>query len=157
MSVERVTPKGWLWLLLGLSVGVLIGLGIDNIRMKAVPVDNATFIPGRVMNITIDRSQQEELFTQLQKFADKWRYAIRIAPVFEGSDTFHVGLWRTDMKAIGAYFSSSGELQLAFTDTESTRPTPAQYFEEEIQDLKHFINEIPSSTFTFWTPPAPPE
>src|SRR5262245_53242769 len=157
MSVELVNPRSWIWLLLGLCVGVLIGLGIDNVRMKAVPVDSATFILGRVVNITIDESQQEELFAQLQKFAEKWQYAIRIAPVFEGSDTFHVGLWRTDMKAIGAYFSASGELQLAFTDTESTRPTPDQYFEEEIQDLKNPMDNRPSSTFTVWTPPAPPE
>ena len=61
------------------------------------------------------------------------------------------------MKAIGAYLSSSGELQIAFSDTESTRPTPARYFDEEIQDLKNFIDEIPNSTFTFWTPPAPPK
>jgi hypothetical protein len=126
-------------------------------EVPEVPLTHPTFIPGRVVSITIDQSQQEELFTQLEKYADKWHYAVRIAPVFEGSDDFHVGLWRTDMKAIGAYLSSSGELQLAFSDTESTRPTPAEYFEEEIQDLKDFIDEIPNSTFTFWTPPAPPQ
>ena len=159
MSIERVKLNATTWLLLGLSIGVLIGLSINKLRMKeppGVPVANPTFIPGRVVNITINQSQQEELFVQLQKFADKWHYAIRIAPVFEKSDDFHVGLWRTDMKAIGAYLSSSGQLQLAFTDTESTRPTPAEHFEEEIQDLKTFMDEIPNSTFTFWTPPAPP-
>lgn len=156
MSVERVKLNVAIWLLLGLLIGVFVGLGINKIREKEVPVDNPAFIPGRVVNIAIDQSQQEELFAQLRKFADKWQYAIRIAPIFEGSDDFHVGLWRTDMKAIGAYLSSSGELMLAFTDTESTRPTPAQYFEEEIQDLKKFIDEIPNSTFTLWTPPAPP-
>ncbi len=156
MSVERIKLNATTWLLLGLSIGVLIGLSINNIRMKEVPATDPEFILGRAVDITIDQSQQEELFAQLQKFAEKWHYAIRIAPVFEGSDDFHVGLWRTDMKAIGVYLSSSGDLKLAFTDTESTRPTPAQHFEEEIQDLKNFIDEIPNSTFTFWTPPAPP-
>ena len=157
MSSGRLNAA--IWLLLGLLIGVVIGLSINSIRMKeALEVSTAdpAFTPGRVVDITIDQSQQEELFAQLQKFAEKWHYAIRIAPVFEGSDDFHVGLWRTDMKVIGAYLSSSGQLQLAFTDTESTRPTPAEYFEKEIQDLKSFIDEIPNATFTFWTPPAPP-
>lgn len=159
MSVERIKQNAAIWLLSGLFIGILVGLNINIIRineMPEVPVANPTFTPGRVVDITIDQNQQMKLFAQLQRFAEKWHYAIRIAPVFEGSDDFHIGLWRTDMKAIGAYLSSSGELKLAFSDTESTRPTPAEHFEEEIQDLKTFIDEIPSSTFTFWTPPAPP-
>jgi hypothetical protein len=155
MSVERIKLNATTWLLLGLAIGVLIGLSINPIREEVpeVPADTPVFIPGRVVNITIDQSQKEELFTQLEKFADKWRYAIRIAPVFEGIDDFRVGLWRADMKVIGVYLSTSGELKLVFSDTESTRPTPAQYFEEEIQDLKTFIDEIPNATF--WTPPLP--
>lgn len=156
MSVERIKVNAATWLLLGLAIGVLIGLNINNIRMNEgpqVPVTNSTFTPGRVVNITIDQSQQEELFAQLQKFADKWRYAIRIAPVFEGSDDIRADLWRTDMKVRGIYLSSSGELKLVFSDAELTRPTPAEHFEEELQDLKTFMHEIPNSTF--WTPPQP--
>jgi hypothetical protein len=159
MSIERVKLNATTWLLLGLSIGVLIGLSINPIRKEApqVPADIPEFVPGRVVSITIDQSQKEELFTQLEKFAEKWRYAIRIVPVFKGSEDFRVGLWRADMKAIGIYLSTSGELNLAFSDTESTRPTPAEYLEEEIQDLKTFMDEIPNSTFTFWTLPEPPQ
>ena len=123
-----------------------------------VPAADPTFTPGRVVNITIDQSQQEELFAQLQKFADKWRYVIDIQPT-DLDWIYSVEMWRSDIHVSGAYSNkaNSGELQLAFMDTESTRPTPAQYFEEEIQDLKSFMDEIPNSTFTFWTPPAPPE
>ena len=80
MSVERIKVNAATWLLLGLAIGVQ-RLNINNIRMKEAPQvlrRDPTFTPGRVMNITIDQSQQEELFAQLQKFADKWRYAIRI-------------------------------------------------------------------------------
>jgi hypothetical protein len=65
-------------------------------------------------------------------------------------------MWRSDIH-VGGVYDQSGGAQLAFRDTESTRPTPAKHFEEEIQDLKTFIDEIPNSTFTFWTPPAPPQ
>jgi hypothetical protein len=124
--------------------------------MKEETVNNPEFIPGRVVNITIDQSQQDELFTQLEKFAEKWRYAIRIQPMaLDG--VFRVDMWRSDIHVSGVYDNEYAELQLAFKDTESTRPTPAQYFEEEIEDLKIFMDEIPNSTFTFWTPPAPPK
>jgi NAD/NADP transhydrogenase beta subunit len=72
MSVEGVKLNIVIWLLLGLVIGVVVGLGVNKIRMKEVPevpVANPTFVPGRVVNITIDQSQQEELFAQLQKFA----------------------------------------------------------------------------------------
>jgi len=156
MFVKRLKLSAGIWLVLGIFLGFLGGMGFSKITIDEKPKVDPGYIPGRAVDITIDQSQQEELFAQLQKFAEKWRYAIRIAPVFEGSDDLHVGLWRTDMKVIGVYLSSSGELKLGFSDTESTRPTPAQYFEEEIQDLKSFMDEIPNSTFTFWTPPAPP-
>ena len=159
MSIERVKVNAATWLLLGLAIGVLISFSIDNGRNEEVPQAPAakpTFTPGRVVNITIDQSQQEELFTQLQKFADKWRYAIRIAPT-DLSWVIAIDMWRSDIHVMGAYHAKSEELQLAFTDTESTRPTPAEHFEEEIQDLKTFVEKIPNSTFTFWTPPAPPQ
>ena len=159
MSFERIKVNAVTWLVLGLTIGVLIGLSINNIRMKEVPqvpAANPTFTPGRVVNVTIDQSQQEELFAQLEKFADKWRYALRIEPT-DLSWVIAIDMWRSDIHVMGAYHAKSAELQLAFTDTESTRPTPAEHFEEEIQDLKSLLDEIPNSTFTFWTPPAPPQ
>jgi hypothetical protein len=158
MPVERVKMRWAIWLLLGLLIGVLIGLGIGQIRMNSVSVANPPFIPDRVVNITIDNSQQEKLFDQLRKFAKKWRYAIDIQPT-DLHWIFRVDMWRSDIHVGGVYSyeGDSGELQLAFTDTESTRPTPNENFKEEIQDLKSFMDEIPNSTFTFWTPPAPPQ
>jgi hypothetical protein len=157
MSVERIKVNAATWLLLGLAIGVLIGLSINNIRIKEgpeVPVAKPTFTPGRVVDVTLDRNQQEELFAQLEKFAEKWRYAIRIRPT-DLNGIFRIDMWRSDIH-VGGVYDQSGGLQLAFMDTESTRPTPAEHFEAEIQDLKTFIDEIPNSTFTFWTPPAPP-
>jgi len=157
MSANRTKLIALECLLLGLFLGVLGGIGISKIMVKEVSVNNSEFIPGRVMNITIDQSQQEELFTQLRKFAEKWRYVIDIYPT-DLSGIYGVDMWRSDIHVGGVYSyqAKSGELQLAFTDTESTRPTPAQFFEEEIQDLRNFIGEIPNSTFTFWTPPPNP-
>src|SRR5687767_12959599 len=151
MSVDLMKPRDWIWLFLSLAIGVLIGLNINIVRMREapeVPAADPTFTPGRVVNITIDQSQQEELLDQLQKFADKWRYVIDIQPT-DLSGIFRIDMWRSDIHVGGVYDDQYGELQLGFRDTESTRPTPARYFEEEIQDLKTFMDEIPNSTFTF--------
>jgi len=116
--------------------------------MEEKPKINPADIPRRLVTVTIDQNQQDELFAQLQKFAEKWQYAIRIAPAVQGNDHFIVDLWRIDMKVIGVYLGASRELQVAFSYTESRRPVPDQHFDEEIDDLKSFISEIPNATFT---------
>jgi len=57
-----------------------------------------------------------------------------------------VDLWRSDIKVLGLY--SEGVLDLAFSYTDPTHPVPEQYFVEEINDLKSFINEISGVSIT---------
>jgi len=100
------------------------------------------------LTITIDPSQRDVLFAQTRKFADKWRYAIRIAPTVEGYADFDVAMWRDDMKIFGLYKNDTGELIIAFSYTDPTRPVPDRYFDQEIDDLKSFINQIPNVRIT---------
>ena len=147
MSVERVKLSVGAWLLLGLLIGVLGGIGISKITMEDKPKVNPADIPRRVVNVTIDQNQQEELFTQLQNFAEKWRYAIRIAPTSQ-SGLFRIDMWRSDIHVGGVYSAEYRELQIAFNYTESRRPVPDRYFDEEVNDLEGYISEIPNATFT---------
>src|SRR5688500_3064663 len=102
MSAERVKLNAAIWLLLSLFIGVFVGLGINKVRLQEVPEANPTFIPGRAVDITMDHSQQEELFAQLQKFAEKWRYVIDIQPT-DLSWIFRVDMWRSDIHVGGVY------------------------------------------------------
>jgi len=142
------TNRAILFVALGLLLGLLIGISISKITTAENRKDNPTDIPIRVVTVTIDQGQRELLFYQVQKFADKWRYAIRIAPLNSMSEDFRVDMWRYDIKVLGAYSNDYGELHLAFSYTESTRPVPERYFDEEVSDLKSFIDEIPNATFT---------
>lgn len=138
-------------ILLGLSLGICLGLvgGVWIGRMtmlnetKNLP-ENQT--PIRVVTITLNESQQNELFDQITKFADKWAYAVRVAPAEASEKYFGVDLWRSDLKVLGLY--GEGQLDLAFSYTDSAHPVPDEYIEKEIDDLESFISEIPGVTFS---------
>jgi hypothetical protein len=147
MFFNRLKLSAGEWLVLGLFLGVLVGIGFSKITMEEKPKVNPADIPRRLVTVTIAKNQQEELFVQLRKFADKWRYAIRIAPTSK-SGLFRVDMWRSDIHVGGVYSDEYGTLQVAFNYTESRRPVPDRYFTEEVDDLKTFIDEIPNATFT---------
>ena len=136
-----------------LLVGCLLGLFSGLLGGKLLTKGNAENTsevesPIRSVTITIDESQQEELFDQLRKFADKWRYAIRIAPTDQFGQDFLIQMWREDIKVIGVYPSDPGELKIWFYYTNPASPVPERFFDEEISDLKSFISEIPGATLT---------
>src|SRR6266498_127017 len=123
--------------LLGLFGGIAIGRSAIAKNMNNPSEDQG---PIRVITVTINPNQREQLFAQIEKFADKWAYAIRIDSAEPSGKYFGVDLWRSDIKVLGLY--SEGVLDLAFSYTDPTHPVPEQYFVEEINDLKSFINEI---------------
>jgi hypothetical protein len=132
-------------LLVGLFAGIWLGITIKTLQLK----NNAqTERAVRVVRVTIDPAHQEELFLHLHKFADKWRYAIRIAPLDPRGSSFSVQLWRADMKVLGLYPNDPGTLDLGFFSTNPAQPVPTQYFDEEIEDLKIVIDEIPGATLS---------
>jgi hypothetical protein len=143
MSARRAKLMMICFLLLGLLLGIWAGIAIKTFQIgNRVGTQHAI----RVVRITIDPSQQEKLFVQIRKFADKWRYAIRIAPLDPSNETFSIQLWRSDMKLSGLYPNDPGTLDIGFFYTDPAQPVSSQYFDEEISDLKSLINEIPGAT-----------
>ena len=135
----------------GLLLGVFVGaLGATDIKAMIEKTRNQPKIeaPVRDITITIDTSQQQKLFDQLRKFADKWRYAVRIAPSNSSAKSFAVQMWRYDMKLSGLYETELGILKIGFYNTRSTSQNPWWFFDDEIKDLKSLINEVPNATIT---------
>ena len=132
-------------LLVGLLTGVWLGITIKSFQGE----NNAqTERAVRVVSITIDPVHQEDLFLQLHQFADKWRYAIRIAPLDPNGHSFSIQLWRGDMKVLGLYPNDPGTLEVGLFYTNPAQAVPTQYFDEEIEDLKRLIDEIPGATLS---------
>jgi len=141
-------------MLICLFLGIFIGIGIKTLTETTLPqgIENASYekLPRRRLVITIEKSQQEELFTQLRKFADKGGFAIRIAPITSSSEDFSIELWREDIKIFGANPFIPGEFRLGFYDTDGAYPYPASesILDDLESDLKSFIGEIPNVTIT---------
>lgn len=133
-------------LALGLCLGLLAGIVIARIPAGAPGNVSKGQTPVRVVKITVDPDQRQQLFTQMQKFGDKWAYAVRIAPAEASGKFFRVDLWRSDTKILGLY--TEGTLSLAFSYTDPAHPVPEQFFDEEIDDLKSFIGEIEGATLS---------
>ena len=132
-------------LLLGLVLGAWIGTSTNTPRVENDPRTRHAI---RGVRITIDPSRQEDLFFQLQKFADKWRYAIRIAPLDPAGESFTVQMWRSDIMLSGLYPNDPNTLDIGFFYTNPAVPVPERYFDEEISDLEKHISEIPGSLFS---------
>ena len=145
MFTKRTKLTPVIYLLLGLLLGFL---GSKMAMAEKTKDTSEGEAPIRIVEITIDESQQEELFDQLRKFADEWRYAIRIAPIDQYGEQFIVQMWREDIKLVGLYPSDPGELSIGFYYTNPAIPVPGMFFDTEIRDLRDFINEIPGATLT---------
>ena len=149
-KVTKLSPI--IYLLIGLFLGFLASKVTMAEKVKDPSEGTA---PIRIVEITIDPSQQDELFEQMRNFAEEWRYAIRIAPlqvdekfVDQFGETFVIQMWRVDMKLFGTYPSDPGELKIAFYYTNPAIPVPGMFFDTEIRDMKNFISDIPGATLT---------
>ena len=143
-------------LLLGLTLGVCLGIGFMDIKtmseMKTENVNNGTYhkSPRKNFVIILQKSQQEELFNQFQKFADNNGFAMRIAPNTPGGEDFSIELWREDIMVFGANPFDPGEFRIGFYNTDGANPYPMPEWALDalVSDFKGFISEITNVTIT---------
>jgi hypothetical protein len=146
-----------IFLFLGGFVSLLFGCILALFTGDAKPTGNNSIsntpLPNiviRAITITINPERRDELFAQLEDFADEWRYAVLIAPTDSSENEYIVKLYRIDMKMTGSYDADTGVLELDFyqTNAMSKYHPPERYFDDELVDLKRLINEIPNSTYS---------
>lgn len=138
---------GFIGLLFGCVLALMIGntKPIEKNLIPLTPLPNPAI---RTITITIDPERKNDLFTQLETFADMWRYAVLIAPTQSTENEYVVSLYRIDMKMKGSYFANSGILELGFYDTNPKSRNPQSFFDNELKDLEALINEIPNSNYS---------
>ena len=155
MIVKRPKLFMMILLFLGGCVGLLFGCVLALFIGTTKPIERNSFpvtpLPNpaiRTITITIDPEHKNDLFTQLETFADMWRYAVLIAPSNSSENEYIVSLYRIDMKMKGSYFADSGVLELGFYNTNPKGWNPQFFFDDELKDLEALINEIPNSNFS---------
>lgn len=136
---------------IGLLFGCVFALFIGNtkpIEKNSIPLTPLPNPAIRTITITIDPKRKDDLFSRLETFADKWGYAVLIAPSQSTENEYVVSLYRIDMKMKGSYFVDSGILELGFYNTNPKSRNPQSFFDSELKDLEDLINEIPNSKYS---------
>lgn len=140
------------FLFLGSCMGLLFGCGLalligqtPAIEKRTTPLPNPAV---RTVTVTIDPKRKDELFTQMQGFADNQHYAVLIAPTDSSENAYIVKLYRIDMKMTGSYSAKSGVLELDFYNTSPNAQSPSWFFDDELKVLEKIINKIPNSTYS---------
>ena len=84
---------------------------------------------------------RDHFFSQVEKYADTYAFAIRIAPNHPDGKRFLIQLWREDMKIIGTNPFDPLEFHIAFYQNGNT-PVPYVFTNAIVDKLKHALNEI---------------
>jgi len=105
--------------------------------------------PIRELRITLNVNQHEELFIQLEKFADKHDFEFLVRSVEVIPAGIFIEMYRDDLEISAVSVPDSPtKIDLNFYERDSTHPTSTETVDELLNDLKSFIGEIPNVTVT---------
>jgi hypothetical protein len=137
-----ITGRIRFFLIAGPIISLLAGYFFGS-QLKSTRHDFDIQAPVRVVRITIDPVNQDQLFAQLSAFANKWHYAILIEEISPTPyDDYRIQLWRFDMMLSGMYPTDPGVFEFGFFETQSSMSVPEKYFDDEIDHLEIFISSI---------------
>jgi len=136
--------------IVSLFLGILLCLGCIGMKPN---IEKGLFNPGnppiRRLRITIDVSRREELFVQLQEFAEKHAFEFHLTFYDRDNKIFLVELYRKDLQILAADVPDTPTMiNLRFLDQNPATPTPEETVDELFNDLKSFLSEIPNITVT---------
>ena len=151
MSVKHTTGDMIARSCFGVVLGILACIGLVLFLNKVG--DTTGQAPIRALQITIDKSQKEELYLQLWKFADKNSFKILIrdveVTVGPSGKGFFIEMHRSDIQITGIGEPSAPIMvSISFYDEDSAHPAPKETVDELSSELKNFISEIPSVTIS---------
>lgn len=105
--------------------------------------------PIRRLQIIIDVNRREELFDQLQKFADKHSFRLLIREVEVIPEGIFIEMYRDDLQILaGSAASDPTMIDLGIYNRDSTHLAPEETVDELLNDLKSFLGEIPNVRIT---------
>jgi hypothetical protein len=148
MLAKRTKVFILIFLLFALCAMVVSIMAVNVRRNSPTPPDNSQKAPVRVVLITLDQSQHDQIFEQFRNFAAKHAFAIRISQTDPTGEHFLVQMWREDVRLIGEDSLDPGLFDMGFYNTYEERPVPVSVIDYLVDELRGFIEEIPDTTFT---------
>jgi hypothetical protein len=106
----------------------------------------SSLMPVRSLTLTIEKSQREELFDQLRKFADKHSFKLVLTD-YEKTEHFLVEIWGENILISATDDPGSSRLvSIFFSGKYPGYPVDEETVDDLVIDLKSFISEIPNVT-----------
>ena len=105
--------------------------------------------PIRSFQLTLNKSQREDLFEQLRKFAEKHRFEYEFTDFNTNGRNFQFWMSRNDLRIIAS--NVPPDPTVVFVDFYAKypgAPVDETVVNDLIKDLKSFISEIPNVTIT---------
>jgi hypothetical protein len=115
-----------------LGCGLLNGAGRGN-----------SLLPIRILKLTIDKSQREELFDQLQKFADKHGFETQLTDFNTNGENFQFWMSKENIEIVANNAPPDPTLvSISFYAAYPGASVDEETVDELFNDLKSFISEI---------------
>ena len=115
---------------------------------KIMEVGGKGQAPERSLRVTIDKSQREQLFDQLSKFAEKHSFEHQITDFDKKGENFQYWMSRDDITIIASNPFDPGKFNIRFYAKYPGYPVDEEIVDELLNDLKSFISEIPNVTIS---------
>ena len=146
--------KRWrlLVVFLFISVYLLTGCFLDIKRFAETARDSRELLPVRSFKIVIDSSQREQLFEQVQEFAEIHSFYIEISDYGTNFGSYLIWMLRDNIEVIVGHSSYDPEIvSVGFYDESRAISIPDETMDsinELAYDLERLVMEIPDATIT---------
>lgn len=105
--------------------------------------------PIRSLRITLEKSQREELFDQLRKFADKHAFQFYISDYGTDGEAYLIQMLRDDITVNASINRHDPNIvSIGLFAKYPGYPVDEETVDDLLNDLKSFISEIPNITIT---------
>lgn len=130
-------------------VGLLVcGLGCVSLTRSFTLKGNPNDLPVESFTVIMELNQREEFFTQMQKFADNHALMFALLVHSPDKESFAIQI-DGDGFFITAVGTTPREINIGFYHApNSSALTSQETVDELMDDIKHFVNEIPSVMIT---------
>jgi hypothetical protein len=100
--------------------------------------------PIRTITLTLDKSQRETFFSQLQKFAENHGFETRLTDFNTKGESFQFWMSRKDVFITASDVPPDPTLVYVFFYKYSGATIDEEIIDELLNELKSFINEVPN-------------
>jgi hypothetical protein len=139
MLTNRAKMMEAIFLSVVLCIFACIGIGMLLTKLG----EGSGRAPVQGLRVTINKSQREELFDQLQKFADKHAFEFLLRKAGPNGEGYFIEMLRDDIYINASITRVDPKIvSIRFYNNDTTYPASREIVDGLLNDLKSFLSEI---------------